>query len=65
MKIILILLILALLGALLKWFRYFCATAGLLYYLDTKYNDLLDTKKAKELTDMAMEKTIKAFFGQD
>ncbi|WP_338631501.1 hypothetical protein [Clostridium baratii] len=64
MKIILILLILALSVALFEWFRYFCGVRGLLYYLGMKYNDMPSEEKAKELTNMAMERTIKEFFGQ-
>ncbi|WP_338630448.1 hypothetical protein [Clostridium baratii] len=64
MKIVLILLILGLLVSLFKWFRYFCGVRGLLYYLGMKYNDMPSDEKTKELTNMAMERTIKEFFGQ-
>lgn len=53
-----------LLWACSKWFLYYCSTRGLLYYLADKYNDWLDLKKAKELTNMAVERTIKEFFGR-
>gem|GEM_PF-3551891 len=47
-----------------KWFVYYCATRGLLYYLGTSHNDMPNIKKSKELTSMAMEQTIKEFFGR-
>lgn len=65
MKIILdIGLIAALIIAISKWFVYYCATRGLLYYLEMEHSDMPDEKKAKELTHMAIERTIKEFFGQ-
>lgn len=57
-----LLLIVFLIISLERQFTYFCATRGLLYYLGTKYDDMPDDKKAKELTQMAMERTIKEFF---
>lgn len=33
-------------------------------YLATKYSDMLSAEKAKELTLMAMKRSIKEFFGQ-
>lgn len=55
---------LILIVSIYKWFAYYCAVRGLLYYLADKYSDKLDIKKAKELTSMAAERTIKEFFGQ-
>ncbi|MCX0353455.1 hypothetical protein LI064_02820 [Clostridium perfringens] len=64
MLIWVIVLSLALIIAISKWFIYYCATRGLLYYLEMKHSDMPDEKKAKELTNMAIERTIKEFFGQ-
>lgn len=65
MKIILVItLILALGVATYKWFIYYCVVRGLLYYLEIEHSDMPDEKKAKELTNMAIERTIKEFFGQ-
>ncbi|MBU5486987.1 hypothetical protein KQI77_02260 [Clostridium sp. MSJ-8] len=46
-------------------FTFYCSTLGLLYYLADKHNDYLSSKKAQELTSMAMKKTIKEFFGEN
>lgn len=59
MKIIMILL---LAFCLFKWFRYYCLSRGLLYYLGTKYIDMPDQDKMKELTLKAMNRTINEFF---
>lgn len=45
-----------------KWFIYYNAARGLWYYLGTKYNDMPNAEKAKELRDMAARQTIKEFF---
>lgn len=63
MNVINIGLLLCLLWACNKWFVYYCATRGLLYYLADEYNDWLEVKKAQELTDTAMKRTVKEFFG--
>lgn len=47
-----------------KWFIYYCAVRGLLYYLGIKYKDMPDVSRTKELTHMAMKRTIKEFFGE-
>lgn len=60
-SLILILLVLLLLISLFQWFSYYCATRGLLYYLAIKYDNMLNESKMKELTYMAMERTIKEF----
>ncbi len=57
-----IVLTICLLWACSKWFAYCCATKGLLYYLAVEHGELLDAKKARELTDMAAERTIKELF---
>ena len=57
-------LLLCLLWACSKWFMYYCLTRGLLYYLADKHDDWLENEKAKELTNMAVERTIKEFFGR-
>ena len=62
MNTTILLLIVFLIISLIRQFTYFCATRGLLYYLGTEYGDMPDDKKAKELTQMAMERTIKEFF---
>ena len=62
---ILVFLLILLIGyLLLRCFSYYCTVRGLLYYLATKYSDILTEHKAKELTHMAMERTIKEFFGK-
>lgn len=48
----------------IMYFTYYCAVIGLLYYLATKHSDMLSGDKAKELTLMAMKRTIKEFFGE-
>lgn len=62
MKVVIVVLIILLVISLAKQFTFYCATRGLLYYLETKYNDMPNDKKAKELTEMAMERTMKEFF---
>lgn len=64
MLILIIVLIVVLIIAISKWFVYYCAVRGLLYYLEMEHSDMPDEKKAKELTHMAIERTIKEFFGQ-
>lgn len=65
MKVILVIgLIVALVIAMSKWFVYYCTVRGLLYYLEMEHSDMPDEKKVKELTYMAIERTIKEFFGQ-
>lgn len=59
-----IVILILLINALIKWFKYYCAVRGLLYYLGMKYNDMPNEEKTKELTSMAIERTIKEFFGQ-
>lgn len=59
-----IFLLISLINALIKWFKYYCAVRGLLYYLGMKYNDMPNEEKTKELTNMAIERTIKELFGQ-
>ncbi|KHD35178.1 hypothetical protein NL50_14890 [Clostridium acetobutylicum] len=48
--------------SIIKWFIYYCAVRGLLYYLGTRYDDLIDAEKAKELTNKAVKRTISEFF---
>lgn len=60
-----IFLLILLINALIKWFKYYCAVRGLLYYLGMKHNDMPNEEKTKELTHMAIERSIKEFFGQD
>lgn len=48
-----------------KWFIYYCAGRGLLYYLAIKYDDMPNENKMKELTEMAVKRTIKEFFRLD
>ena len=47
-----------------KWFRYYCLSRGLMYHLGMKYDDVPSIEKAKELTSMAAERTIKEWFGK-
>ena len=62
---IIVFLLILLVGYLsLRCFSYYCTVRGLLYYLGTKYSDTLTEHKAKALTHMAMERTIKEFFGK-
>ena len=37
-----------------KWFVYYHATRGLLYYLIKKHNDIINAEKARELVDMSI-----------
>ena len=64
MNVIDITLVACLLWACAKWFAYYCSTRGLLYYLMDNQNDWLESKKTKELTHMAMKRTIGEFFGK-
>lgn len=64
MLILFIVLALVLVIAISKWFVYYCAIRGLLYYLKVEYSEMPDEKKVTELTNMAIERTIKEFFGQ-
>lgn len=64
MAILIVILAILLLYSSIKRFIYYCAVRGLLYYLGMKYDDLIDAKKAKELTHMAAKRTIKEFFGR-
>ena len=57
-------LLLCLLWVCHKWFIYYCSTRGLMYYLFSEHNDCLENEKTKELTSMAVERTIKEFFGK-
>lgn len=57
-----IFILILLINALIKWFKYYCAVRGLLYYLGVTYNDMINSEKVKELTSMAIERTIKEFF---
>lgn len=59
-----ILLLILTINALIKWFIYYCTVRGLLYYLGDRYSDMLNVEKVKELTSMAVKRTIKEFFGQ-
>ena len=61
---LIILLIIFIIYLLVMYFTYYCAVRGLLYYLATKHSDILSGDKAKELTLMAMKRTIKEFFGK-
>lgn len=61
---LIILLIIFIIYLLVMYVTYYCAVRGLLYYLATKHSDILSGDKAKELTLMAMKRTIKEFFGK-
>ena len=61
---LIILLIIFIIYLLVMYFTYYCAVRGLLYYLAIKHSDILSGDKAKELTLMAMKRTIKEFFGK-
>ncbi|KIN81950.1 hypothetical protein [Clostridium botulinum] len=65
MIFIVILLGLIAIYSLTKWFIYYCATRGLLYYLETTHNDMPNSKKVKELISMAIKRTIKEFLGKN
>lgn len=45
-----------------RCFSYYCAVRGLLYYLAIKHDDMLSESKMKELTSMAINRTLKEFF---
>lgn len=62
MLILVIVLVLALIIAISKWFVYYCALRGLLYYLEIEHSDMPNEKKVEELTYMAIQRTIKEFF---
>ncbi len=59
--VVLIILVVWLAG---KWLSYYFATEGLLYYLATKYDDLLEIEKVRELQQTALRKTIQDWFGR-
>lgn len=48
----------------IKCFIYYCSLRGVLYYLGTKHNDILELEKVKELTYMAVNRIINEFFGR-
>jgi hypothetical protein len=56
--------VLVLIYLISKVFIYYCAVRGLLYHLGIKYNDIPSKEKMKELTSMAIERTIKEFLGR-
>lgn len=47
-----------------KWLAYYFATEGLLYYLATEHDELLDVDKVRELQQTALRKTIQDWFGK-
>lgn len=53
--VIIILAVIAIL-ALFKWFNYYLSTAGLLYYLLSKYDDEVTIEQMKDITIQAFEK---------
>ena len=61
---LIILLIIFIVYLLVMYFIYYCTVRVLLYYLATKHSDLVGVDKAKELTFMAMKRTIKEFLGK-
>ena len=61
-RIVLLIAVLMLLLSLIKQFTYYCSVRGLLYYLGTKYRDMPNEEKMKELTLMASDRVIKEFF---
>ncbi|WP_027638633.1 hypothetical protein [Clostridium cadaveris] len=63
MNVVIFLLIVALIIASFQWFSYYCSVRGLLYYLAIKHDDMPNESKMKELTEMAIKRTIKEFFG--
>lgn len=47
-----------------KWLSYYFATEGLLYYLATEHEELLNVDKVRELQQTALRKTIQDWFGK-
>lgn len=62
MNLIICLLLIVTIISAFQWFSYYCATRGLLYYLAIKHKDMPNENKMKELTEMAIKRTIKEFF---
>lgn len=61
---LIILLVIFVIYLLVMYFTYYCAVRGLIYYLATKHSDWISVNKTKELTRMAMKRTIEEFFGR-
>lgn len=59
---IIFILIIALIYSLIRQFSFYCGLRGIIYYLITEYNDELNDKKIKELTSMAVKRTINELF---
>lgn len=64
MHLIILSLILFNIFSMNKWFVYYCSTRALLCYLISEHGDCIDAKKARQLTDLAIERSIKEFFGK-
>lgn len=47
-----------------KLIAYYATTLGLLYYLGTKYDDVLTLEKTRELRDYALQRRISEFTGK-
>ena len=58
-------LLLLLLISITKQFGYYCGVRGLIFYLETEHNDVLDNNKIKKITDNAVRKVIHDFFIQN
>ena len=55
-------LIVILIRSLIKWFTFYASTVGLLNYISEKYGEMIDEKKAKEITISAGTRIVKDFF---
>ena len=47
-----------------KLIAYYATTLGLLYYLGTKYDDVLTLEKTRELRDYALQRRISELTGK-
>ena len=61
---ILIIAALLLLWLTSKLIAYYATTLGLLYYLGTKYDDVLTLEKTRELRDYALQRRISELTGK-
>ncbi len=64
MELVLIALAVFSLFAVFKWFTYYCAFRGVTYHAILHYNWNPSDEEIKKLQSMAVERTLKEFFGK-
>mgnify|MGYP003195816642 CR=1 FL=1 len=56
-----IILVVILIKSLIQWYVYYASTSGLISYISEKYGEMIDEKKAREITVSAGTKIVKDF----